>query len=181
MIQKLKRRFADGRNNKDILEKEYKNIEVKEEFEGNISLLEMKKVKQNWYVDEEKRCIFAKDYQWLEIYPKDKNYCITAIYDENREIKEWYIDIAQKIEIENNIPYEDDLYLDVVFVPDGRIHLLDEDELKDAYNKNKISKEQYDMAYEVAKDIIKNIKNRKEELTNFCDKYLKKLNNKSEM
>ena len=55
----LKRRFADARNNSNIIKSQYKNKEFNNlEFIGNISLLEIEKVKENWYVDEENRCIF---------------------------------------------------------------------------------------------------------------------------
>lgn len=46
------------------------------------------------------------------------------MYDEKNEIVEWYFDIARKIGKENGIPYEEDLYLDVVVTPTGEIILL---------------------------------------------------------
>jgi len=172
----LKKRFADGRNKpNDILEKEFKNIRVdNDEFQGNISLLTIKKVREEWRVDEEQRCILAKDYNWLEIYPDGEHYCISAVYDEKDNIIEWYIDIARMLGEEDGVPYEDDLYLDVVIVPDGRIHLLDEDELEDAYNRKEVSKKEYDMAYETANKIMEKAKEKGtiEKLTKFTDKYL---------
>lgn len=178
----LKKRFADGRNKKDhILEKDYKNIRVDDEdFNGNISLLEIKKVKFPWYVDEEKRCILSDGFKWLEIYPDGKNYSITVIYDENENVVEWYYDIARKIGKENGVPYEDDLYLDVVIVPDGRIHLLDEDELQEAYEKFEVNKNEYEMAYKVANELMKEYKDKEniEKLKIFSNKYLEILKNK---
>ena len=67
---------------------------------------------------------------------------------------------AEELGVEDGIPYEDDLYLDVVIVPDGRIHVLDEDELKSAYDRKEVSKEEYEMAYRVANKIIEKGKNR---------------------
>ena len=174
----LKKRYADRGNKKDMLETEYKNIRVDiEKFNGNISLLTIKKVRQEWYVDSENRCILANNYKWLEIYPDNENYCITAIYNDKGNIVEWYFDIADSIGETNGIPYEDDLYLDVVIVPDGRINILDEDELKDALDRREISQKQYDMAHKTADNIIetygKNINN----LKKFTDEYLKILEN----
>ena len=82
---------------------------------------------------------------------------------------------AEELGVEDGIPYEDDLYLDVVIVPDGRIHVLDEDELKSAYDRKEVSKEEYEMAYRVANKIIEKGKNKKylDELTKFTTKYLK--------
>lgn len=174
----LKKRYADGANKKDILEKEYKNIRVDNEiFNGNISLLTIKKVRNEWYVDEENRCILANNYKWLEIYPDNKNYCITAIYDDKRKIKEWYFDIASNIGETNGIPYEDDLYLDVVIVSDGRINILDEDELKSALDRMEISIEKYDMAHKTADRIVQYYGKNLEKLKKFTDKYLKILEN----
>ena len=172
----LKKRFADGRNKSNhILEKEYKNMRIdNEEFKGNISLLDIKKVKFPWYVDEEKRCILADNFKWLEIYPDGENYCLTVIYDNKENVSEWYYDIARRVGEENGIPYEDDLYLDVVIVPDGRIHLLDKDELQEAFEKRELSKEVYDMAYRVANRLIEKYKLKEniEELNKFSRKYL---------
>lgn len=172
----LKKRYAIARNNKDILESDFKNIRVDdEEFKGNISLLTIKKVKKEWRIDVEQRCILANNYNWLEIYPDGKNFCITTMFDENDNIAEWYFDIAREIGEDSGMPYEDDLYLDVVIVPDGRIHILDEDELKSAYDRKEVSKEEYEMAYRVANKIIEKGKNKKylDELTKFTTKYLK--------
>ncbi len=172
----LKKRFADGRNKADhILEKDYKNKKIKnDEFEGNISLLNIKKVKFPWYVDEENRCILANNFKWLEIYPDGKNYALTVIYDDKENVVEWYYDIARRVGEEDGVPYEDDLYLDVVVVPDGRIHLLDEDELQEVYENNEVSKKDYDMAYKVANELMKeyNSKENIEKLDAFCKKYL---------
>ena len=54
------------------------------------------------------------NYKWLEFYDYSSKVKLTAIYDENNEIIEWYFDIAKEIGKDNGIPYEDDLYLDVV-------------------------------------------------------------------
>ena len=173
----LKKRYADGRNKANhILESDFKNLRIDNyEFKGNISLLTIKKVRKEWRIDVEQRCILANNYNWLEIYPDGKNYCITTMFDENDNIAEWYFDIAKELGEENGIPYEDDLYLDVVIVPDGRIHVLDEDELKSAYDRKEVSKEEYEMAYRVANEIIEKGKNKNylDELIKFTTKYLK--------
>lgn len=174
MEQKLKRRFADGRANTSILKSKCKNMYINnKEFVGNISLLQIEEVKEEWRVDIEERCILAKGYYWLEIYPENKNCCITAIFNNNKEIVEWYIDIARNLGVQDGIPYEDDLYLDVVIVHDGRIHLLDEDELEQAYKQKIISKKDYELAYEKANKIIEFAKANLENLKSFSYKYLK--------
>lgn len=57
-------------------------------------------------------------------------------------------------------------------LPNG-ICILDEDELKEAYNKLKISKKDYDIAYSEAHKLINLLENKGNELHKFTDKYLK--------
>lgn len=177
----LKKRYADGRNkDNNILEKNYVNLRIdNDEFKGNVSLLEIKKVKSPWYVDTENRCILADNFKWLEMYPDGAKYALTIIYDENEKIAEWYYDIAKSVGIDDGVPYEDDLYLDVVVVPDGRINLLDEDELQEAYDKKEISKKEYDMAYKVANELIEKFQDKSNinKLLDFSNKYLEILKN----
>lgn len=172
-VQTLKRRFADARKHKSIVESKYKNqVFNDDKFKGNISLLKIEKVKENWYVDEEDRCILAPKYTWLEIYPENENYCITVIFNENKQLVEWYIDVAKRLGVEDGVPYEDDLYLDVVIVADGRKHLLDEDELQEALEKGIVNKEEYDMAYMVANKMLQISEEEIEKLRKFSYEYL---------
>ena len=53
----------------------------------------------------------------------------------------------KKIGVEDDIPYEDDLYLDLVINPMGESTMLDEDELKYVLDKKDITIEDYKLAY----------------------------------
>lgn len=182
--KQLKRKYADVKKVKEITNNTYKNVYFdNEEFKGNISLVKILDADKEWIVDKgtaEERCILGNNLKWLEIYPDNENYCITAIYDKKDQIVEWYIDVADKIGTENGVPYEDDLYLDVVIVPNGKIILLDEDELEEAYQNNFITKEQYDLSYKMANEIMEIGKNKIDNLKDFCDKYLKIMENPNE-
>ena len=174
--KKIKRKYADGRNVKDILDSTFKNIKIdQKEFKGNISLLKIHKVRKIWKVEKEQRCILADGYNWLQIYHEGKNHCITAMYNEKNELVQWYIDISKRLGVENDIPFEDDLYLDVVLVPDGQIILLDEDELQEALENKIITKQEYNLAYNEANKIIKEGKENMKKLKHFTDKYLLKM------
>lgn len=171
----MKRRYADARDNKDILVSKFNNIYVNDEYiQGNVSTLQIIKTKKRWIVDDEKRCIMDDGYIWLEIYPQGENYCITALCDQNKNIKEWYIDIAKYTGVEDGVPFEDDLYIDVVIVPDGRVHILDEDELQEAYHNGVITKEDWNLAYATRNIVLDKFVNNIEELTKMTSKYLYK-------
>ena len=50
--------------------------------------------------------------------------------------------------------------------------MLDEKELKEALKRFEITKEEYEMAYEEANKLMMLLKEKKENLKNFTDKYL---------
>lgn len=141
-------------------------------FTGDIYYYNFIEVKDKIVIPNGK-CIMDNNYKWLEFYDYNSKVKLTAIYDENNKIIEWYFDIAREIEKENGIPFEDDLYLDVVVTPTGEILLLDEDELKEALNRMEITKEEYKNAYKEANQLIDKLSNKKDELQEFTDKYLK--------
>lgn len=170
----MKRRFADGRSNEHIIEKEYKNYYIHdEEFKGNVSVLKLIKTSKEWHVDEEERCIFASGYTWVEIYPENENYCITIMLDENLKTKEWYFDMSKQNGIEDGVPYEDDLYLDVVIIPNGKVNILDENELESAYKNNEISEEEFKLAYKAKDVVIERYANDIEKLEELTNRILK--------
>lgn len=171
----LKKRFANSSRNGNILNSKYVNLRVDDtDFNGNISLLKIEEVKKPWIVNDFNRDdkILDLGYYWLEIYKDNANFAITSIYNENEEIVEWYFDIAREVGEENGIPYEDDFFLDVVLKNDGKVLLLDEDDLQDVYVSKKITKEEYDMAYLVANRIYKEAPKKLKSLKSFTDKYL---------
>lgn len=74
----------------------------------------------------------------------------------------------------DGIPYEDDMYLDVVVTPSGDIILLDEDEFKDAYDRKEMTKAEFDEAYKIANELMKKLNENKDQLKEYTDNYLKK-------
>ena len=167
----LKKRYADrfdpNRANADL-----RIISISDDyFSGDIYFYKFIDVKDKILIPNGK-CIMDNNYKWLEFYDYSSKVKLTAIYDENSEIIEWYFDIAREIGKENGIPYEDDLYLDVVVIPSGEVILLDEDELKEAYNKREMTKEEFENAYKEAEQLMNKLKNNKDKLKEYTDKYL---------
>ena len=170
----LKKRYADrfvgNRANAEL-----KIISVKDNyFNGDIYFYNFIEVKDKLLIPNGK-CIMDNNYKWLEFYDYSSKVKLTAIYDENNEIIEWYFDIAREIGRENNVPYEDDLYLDVVVTPTGDVILLDEDELKEAYDKKEMTKDEFKNAYKEANQLMNKLKNNKDKLKEYTDKYLNQM------
>ncbi len=172
----LKKRYADRFLKDENCDKIYKIKTIKEEdFTGDICYYEFKDVINKITIPNGK-CILDNGYEWLEFYDYNSKIKLTAVYDNNKKIIEWYFDIARRIGKENNVPYEDDLYLDVVVTPTGELILLDEDELKAAYDRLEVNKKDYDMAYNEANQLMKKLENNKDKLEEFTNKYLNIMN-----
>lgn len=106
--------------------------------------------------DGKEYCLAADGYKWLNYILDNENWCLTAMYNNQGEIVEWYFDITKSNFIdENGNPCIDDLYLDIVLFPSGETLILDEDELLDALNNGEITKLEYDFAYQILNKIIK--------------------------
>lgn len=176
----MKLKYADKRNDSIILKNEFKmkNINT-EKFNGTISLINILDVTNSVSVtrpDNSKDCLLDLDYKWLGIYPKNQKYCITVMFDNNWNLLQWYFDIAKDIcHYEDGVPYIEDLYLDVVLLPNGNHYMVDEDELKEALLKSIITQNEYNMAYDIANKIENSLDENFEELQEFTSYCLKEL------
>ena len=120
-------------------------------------------------------CLIDDGYYIFEIIPKNENYTIRIFVNDNKEILEYYFDITYKngLDEETNIPYYEDLYLDIT-VKNDKIEVLDEDELQEALDNKEITKEQFDLANKTKDELIKTIKNKTNKYMNLdVKKYLK--------
>ena len=93
----------------DAFEK-IENIDVK----GIASIICIKKVNEpSFKIYNNKKIKIVDDgYFWLQIGLKDKNYWITAMYNDKRECVQYYIDITEKNVIDD---YENSYYYDIYF------------------------------------------------------------------
>lgn len=164
------RKYGNRSDWKRVIQREYTQqyIETKD-FTGYITLLKLIKVTEPLWVQYGKKriCIVDNNYMWLQHFPVGKNYSVTTMFDANGEIVQWYIDICYKIGMENNIPWMDDLILDIVVLPAGEIIQLDEEELEEAFESGSITQEMYDLARREATKITKGIKEKQFILLDF--------------
>ncbi len=174
----MKRRFAYS------LGDNYKKIYINDEmFKGYVCDLKLNNIDKPLIVFDGKNniCIRDNGYEWIEVYPDKRNYAITIIFDQNKNIIEWYFDIAKKIGIENDIPYEDDLYLDLIITSTGEKRIIDEDELKEALENNDITKDEFELAYCILKELDEKYYQHFDYLIDFTDYLCNKLNIKLEI
>jgi len=155
----MERRKYLGQYNKDFIKSIIsKTIRIDDiSIAGYVSLIKIQEVNYPCFLGEKgaEICIADNGYSELAFLPDNENWQMTAIYDNNNSIIEWYFDMTRKNAIdENGVPYCDDLYLDAALMPDGRILIFDEDELKDALIEGKISQKDFDMAYATLKKLM---------------------------
>lgn len=118
-------------------------------FCGYVSLIQVLEVDepQFWDFRGEKIPIWQTGYQRFSILPREGNYCIAAILDENDKIVFWYIDIIASQGVDGEgVPYFDDLYLDLIVCPNGEIIEDDRDELEEALKQGDITRQQFELA-----------------------------------
>ena len=91
----MKRKFANkiktGKNEYYI-----KRID-KDYFKGYICLVKLKNIKEPWIIEDEDDTgsILDENYEWLEIYPDKEKYAITVMFDDRKNLIEWYFDMIK--------------------------------------------------------------------------------------
>lgn len=156
----LKRRYGDRSDWQRIKKREYAQSYVdKEEFTGYITLLNMVQVAEPLWVkyDEKSVCIVDDGFMWLQHFPKGKHYSVTTMFDANGKVIQWYIDICNEIGIEHNIPWWDDLFLDIIVFPTGEIIQQDADELEEALINGWVDQRMYNLAWHQVNEITTSI------------------------
>ena len=151
-----KRKYLGKVNEHYIKNSKSEIIRVDEQdIKGYASFIKIKEVHRPCMVGN--ICIYDNGYKELCFLPDDEHWTLWALYDDKGDIIEWYFDITRKNAVdEYGNPYCDDLYLDAALMPDGQIIILDEDELKDALDNDKITQNEFDMAYDALDKLKEN-------------------------
>jgi uncharacterized protein len=154
----LKKKIASRPDWKRVLKKEYIQSYFSEKnFTGHVALLKILEIREPLTVhyEGEPLCIADKDFIWLQHYPANEYYSVTTVFNPSGEVVQWYIDICESIEVEREEePWIKDLFLDIVVLPSGKIHRLDEDELLEALVAGVLDEATMIHAQQVADDLI---------------------------
>lgn len=157
----LKRRFGDRSEWKRVIDRKYVQSFIDTEgFKGYVTLLKVNKVSAPLYVQygDEKICIVDDGFIWVQHFPTDERHSLTTMFNSEGEIVQWYIDICHRNGIENNVPWIDDLFLDIVVLPNGEVIQLDVDELEEALTNGTISEDLYNLAWKETNKLLELIK-----------------------
>jgi predicted RNA-binding protein associated with RNAse of E/G family len=154
----------------------YKQVYIEEQhFNGFMPMLYLDKVRQplNVKYGTEEICIVNDGFMWLQQFPMEANHALTTVIDTDGKIVQWYFDIVNHFGVsEEGIPYFEDLFLDVVVLPNGHIHMLDEDELQEALQSGVITENMFQMAHQEANKLVISIEAAQNYLINHSDRYI---------
>lgn len=169
----LKRRYGDRAGWRRVLERKYAQdfLDTKE-FQGYITLLKIEKITEPLLIqyDDIKVCIVDEVFFWLQQYPKDRHHAVTTMFNEKGEVVQWYVDICLRNGIsDDQIPWFDDLFLDIIKLPTGEVIQKDADELEQALLSGEIDQSQYNLAWIEATQITRQIKSNQFSLIHLSD------------
>ncbi len=118
--------------------------------------------------------LIDNNYKMVEVMPWNQNFLMRVYLNDKNEIQERYFDVTKQnaIDSETNLPFYDDLYLDVVEEKKD-ILIYDEEELKNALQNGDITKDDYNLAVKTKNMLVKAIKNKTNKYVNLdINKYL---------
>jgi predicted RNA-binding protein associated with RNAse of E/G family len=168
----MKRKHADRLDWSRVLNRNFISRFIDEvEFKGHITLISINQVKEplKRNINGQDICLVDDGYYWMQHFPSNSNYCVTTMFNEMKEVVQWYFDISKSVGVtEQGIPYWDDLYLDIVVFPNGDFYIKDEDELEEALNRKHIEEDDYRLAKNIMNGLIKEIETMENNIIKNC-------------
>ena len=148
------------------------------DMEGVVSLLQIQKVTNPLTVPYEGGEVLIADagYSWLQVAFKNQFVWATVMFDKKGDFLQAYFDITGGNMFEDtDNPKFTDMYLDLVLTSDGKILVLDEEELTEALENKEISGEQYAKTVAEGEKLYGFLKENSGEFLVFCKEWREKL------
>ncbi len=153
----MKRKYGDRADWARILEHTFTVAQVDlPAFRGVVALYTMGRVREPLFkpVAGDLTLIADAGFRWLQFYsahPTSQTYTVTASFDPHNAIAQWYIDVCARHGVDSTgIPWHDDLYLDLVINPCGKLAVIDGDELEEAAGCGTVDASAYALAWREA-------------------------------
>ena len=172
----MRQKFIDKVYMREVSDKVW-YLEKDEELNAYIALKYVKEISKplTSFCNGKKYLGLDNGFSILEYVPLDRNYNCRVFFDQENRPLCFYFDINNGSGIENNIPWYDDLYLDVTMECPAiteigyYIRLDDEIELKMAKKEGKIDEETYNKAYQVAIDLMQELREKQNDIVDRCE------------
>ena len=128
------------------------------EFSGEAYLIRIDELTaplRKTYDDGSSVTIVDEGYHWLQLAPETGRWWLTVMFAPDLSVVQYYFDITAGSNLLGAADsFFTDLFLDVVMMPDGRIIVLDEDELEQALEEHIIDRVTYNTAKRDAEALI---------------------------
>ncbi|MDE3229108.1 MAG: DUF402 domain-containing protein [Chloroflexota bacterium] len=154
----MPRKYGDRADWARIAEHRYTLAQVETPtFRGVATLYTMLRVREPLYkpVCGVPTLIVADGFRWLQLYSADptaQTYTVTATFDPENILAQWYIDICAGHGLNQaGRPWHDDLYLDLVADGRGALEIIDSDDLAAALAAGDIGPAEADLAWREAR------------------------------
>ena len=157
----VKTKYLDKRKWRRLKRSFYK--EVLTSYQGTsvlIGALQIKEVKAPLTVKIIDQDVLVADnhFTWLQIMPEDTNYSMTVMYNDKNKVVQYYFDINKSHTLELGKARREDMYLDVLALPDGRCEIVDEEDVVRAVKHKKMTQEEKEFAYKIAHQLVDDIR-----------------------
>ncbi len=150
----MKRKYADRPNWRRVEAHSFIAARVETPaFCGVASLYSIHQVREPLYKPiAGVQTLLADDgFRWLQLYSDreaSQNYVVTAMYDAQRRLVQWYIDVCSCHGVDHRgVPWHDDLYLDVIASDHGAVEILDAADLEAAFDTDVVLLSAYLLAW----------------------------------
>ncbi len=159
----MERRPANRPTWNRILERQFDVVYLQNpSFTGYVTRLLLQRVSEPLHREilGHRYCLADSGYCWLQHFPAGSHHTVTTMIDLTGTVVQWYIDICTSHGADaSGVPWFEDLYLDIVVLPSREAILLDADELDAALFEGKITETQYELAWEEAHALLRDIAN----------------------
>lgn len=150
----MKRKYADHPNWRRVEAHSFIAARVEAPaFCGVASLYTFQRVREPLYKPiVGVQTLLADDgFRWLQLYrdgEASQRYTVTAMYDAQRRLVQWYIDVCSRHGVDHRgVPWHDDLYLDIIASEHGAVEILDAADLEAAIDCHEASLSVYQLAW----------------------------------
>lgn len=176
----MKINYADRRNDKNIIKKQFVMIDSDNaDFKGKLGLISLEEVNQKFIAKRpngNSETVIDNGFKILTFFPENGAYCCTVMINRENQILQWYFDILKSnCNYDFGVPFGEDMFLDVILLPNGEFYMIDEDDLSEALQNNLITREEFEKAYTQAREVEEIAKNKFDGLNRFTKDALNKM------
>lgn len=145
-------------------------------FSGVAGVLEILETSEKWVINSVGGpvTVAAPGYRWLQLAPDSGEWWLTAMYDKQGSVVQYYFDVVHDIYISHDGELRfHDLFLDIIMTADGTLKLMDRDELDQARAEGIIDNALYDRALCTAERLLCKLDGNEPAWRNFCGEMLR--------